>query len=395
MDHKTNLMWMAALALLAGGCSAPHAVNQGEKPNIAVPDKRLPLARAQFVAQVQVDAASVYRQLIEYFDGKSSEKPAAGTLAAPRRAVRRLDARLSFKPGSADLLPTYGRNRIELARLCRELTSVTGGKEVILQTIDLTGYASPDGNTLRNEELATGRVLHLSNYLKKELRLPESAYVFRQATEDWTGLRQAIQEANKPYASRVEAVLDSISDPDVRRKTLRGLNSGKVWKDMENTLFAGLRRIQVEVVYLTTEPEEPLMAEASPADPDLVRLLASFGDEPERLTLNELLAVSVAFRPGTEQYREVYELAAYRFPDCEIAQLNAGAAALHAMDTLAARFFLERMSDNPKAWINLGVLALIENEPVQAAEWFMKAMPIRPRQARACLRLLDGWKDSL
>jgi len=112
------------------------------------------------------------------------------------------------------------------------------------------------------------------------------------------------------------------------------------------------------------------------------------------LTLDELLRVALAFRPGTEQYREAYELAAYRFPDCEIAQLNAGAAALSMADTMAARYFLDRVKNNPKAWINLGILALMDNDPASAAEWFMKAMPERPRQARLCLGILNGLRGN-
>ena len=127
---------------------------------------------------------------------------------------------------------------------------------------------------------------------------------------------------------------------------------------------------------------------------DFAHLLTAFQKEPERLALDELLRVALAFRPGTEQYREVYELAAYRFPDCEIAQLNAGTAALSMADTVAARYFLDRVKNNPKAWINLGILSLMENDPASATDWFKKAMPERPRQARFCLGILDGLKGN-
>ena len=70
------------------------------------------------------------------------------------------------------------------------------------------------------------------------------------------------------------------------------------------------------------------------------------------------------------------------------AQLNAGSAALAAGDTESARFFLKRVEGNEHAWINLGVLALMENDPETAAGWFRKALPVKPGLARKNLELM-------
>lgn len=392
MDNNVISIWVATLAILTGGCSSIRTTSQENKDT--APDKQVSLVREQAVAQVQVDAETVYRQMIEFFQEHGEGDAVSVMEEMTRSEMRRLDASLSFKPGSTELILSYGQNGKELARLCGDLNDLLADKNVTLQSVEVTGYSSPDGNTLKNEELATGRALRLSRYLGKETRLPENKFVIRQSLEDWDGLKRAVTDAHKPYAVRVMALLDSLSQPDARRKALCRLDKGKVWKDMENTLFAGLRRIRVDVVYQITETASVASKKNSAADIDFAHLLTVFQKEPERLTLDELLRVALAFRPGTEQYREVYELAAYRFPDCEIAQLNAGAAALSMADTLAARYFLDRVKNNPKAWINLGILALTDNDPASAAEWFMKAMPERPRQARLCLGILDGLRGN-
>lgn len=391
MDNNVITIWVAALAVLTGGCSAVHTASRENRDTIA--DKQVSLVREQTVAQVQVDAETVYRQMIEFFQVPEKSDTASVPEEIIRSEVRRLDASLSFKPGSVELTASYGQNSKELAGLCNDLNALLADRNVTLQSVEVTGYSSPDGNTSKNEELATGRALRLCRYLGKEMRLPENIFVVRQSQEDWDGLKRAVSEARKPYAMRVMALLDSLSQPDARRKALGSLDKGKVWKDMENTLFAGLRRIQVNVVYQLTETGL-VDSEENATCIDFAHLLTAFQKEPERLTLDELLRVALAFRPGTEQYREVYELAAYRFPDCEIAQLNAGAAALSMADTVAARYFLDRVKNNPKAWINLGILSLMENDPANAADWFKKAMPERPRQARLCLGILDGLKGN-
>lgn len=391
MDNNVITIWVAALAVLTGGCSAVHTASGENRDTIA--DKQVSLVREQIVAQVQVDAETVYRQMIEFFQLPEKSDTASVPEEIIRSEVRRLDASLSFKPGSVELTASYGQNSKELAGLCNDLNALLADRNVTLQSVEVTGYSSPDGNTSKNEELATGRALRLCRYLGKEMRLPENIFVVRQSQEDWDGLKRAVSEARKPYAMRVMALLDSLSQPDARRKALGSLDKGKVWKDMENTLFAGLRRIQVNVVYQLTETGL-VDSEENATCIDFAHLLTAFQKEPERLTLDELLRVALAFRPGTEQYREVYELAAYRFPDCEIAQLNAGAAALSMADTVATRYFLDRVKNNPKAWINLGILSLMENDPASATDWFKKAMPERPRQARLCLGILDGLKGN-
>ncbi|WP_293706814.1 OmpA family protein, partial [uncultured Parabacteroides sp.] len=332
MDNNVITIWVAALAVLTGGCSAVHTASGENRDTIA--DKQVSLVREQIVAQVQVDAETVYRQMIEFFQVPEKSDTASVPEEIIRSEVRRLDASLSFKPGSVELTASYGQNSKELAGLCNDLNALLADRNVTLQSVEVTGYSSPDGNTSKNEELATGRALRLCRYLGKEMRLPENIFVVRQSQEDWDGLKRAVSEARKPYAMRVMALLDSLSQPDVRRKALGSLDKGKVWKDMENTLFAGLRRIQVNVVYQLTETGL-VDSEENATCIDFAHLLTAFQKEPERLTLDELLRVALAFRPGTEQYREVYELAAYRFPDCEIAQLNAGAAALSMADTVA------------------------------------------------------------
>ena len=381
---------IALLVVVATGCSAPRSFVEKEGAG-EVQQKHIPLMRMQSVAQLQVDAASVYGQMIEYY--LESEKTARdGELADRTQAVsRRLDAVLSFKPGSTELLPSYGGNRTELERISHELAILmaeTGGN---LQTVCITGYASPDGNTKRNEELAAGRALRFSNYLSRKEGIPQPKIIVGGCMEDWDGLQRLVSEARKPYAAQVTTVFAQTPDADSRRKALKAIEKGRVWKDMEQTLFGRLRRMELEVIYQLQE-EIPATDNTDMMEntTDLNRLLALFNNHPEQLTLDELQTIALVFRPGTEQFREVYEQAACRFPDCAAAQLNAGAAALAAEDTEAARFFLSRVENDPRAWINLGVLSLMEHDAESASGWFRKALPYKPVLARRNLQLLKN-----
>lgn len=376
---------IALLVVLTTGCSTPRSymVETGVEET---QQKDLLLSRTEFVPQLQVDAASVYGQMIEYYlnGGKTVDSPK--TAPTVQVVSRHLDAVLSFKPGSTELSPAYGSNRTELERLDRELAALLADGTGSLQAVRITGYASPDGSSRRNEELAVGRALRFRNYLSRKQGIPEQKVIVDQCTEDWEGLVRLAAETGKPYATEVARVVNANTDPEVRRKGLKAIGKGRAWKDMEQTLFARLRRMELEVVF---ETKEPVFSESSEsASVDLERLLTLYNHRPEALSLDELLTIVPVFRPGTEQYRELYEQAAYRFPDCAEAQLNAGAAALAAGDTESARFFLSRVEGNEHAWINLGVLSLMENDPESAFVWFRKALPVKPGLARRNLEMI-------
>lgn len=379
---------IALLVVVATGCSAPRSFVEKEDAG-EIQQKYVPLMRMQSVAQLQVDAASVYGQMIEYY--LESEKITGdGDLPGRIQTVsRRLDAVLSFKPGSTELLSSYGGNRTELERISRELATLIAETGDNLQTVCITGYASPDGNTARNEELAAGRALRFSNYLSRKEGIPQPKIVVGGCMEDWDGLQRLVSEARKPYAAQVTTILAQTPEADSRRKALKAIDKGRVWKDMEQTLFGRLRRMELEVISQSQE-EIPATGDKDMMENriDLNRLLSLFNSHPEQLTLEELQAIVPVFRPGTEQFREVYEQAAYRFPDCVPAQLNAGASALAAEDTEAARFFLSRVENDPRAWINLGVLSLMEHDAESASGWFRKALPHSPVLARRNLQLL-------
>lgn len=68
------------------------------------------------------------------------------------------------------------------------------------------------------------------------------------------------------------------------------------------------------------------------------------------------------YRPGTEQYREVYEIAAFHFPDDVVANVNAASAVMLTGDLTSAWDYLRKVEADPRAWNNLGVLTLMEGD---------------------------------
>lgn len=325
------------------------------------------------IPQLRVDALSVYREMLVYTDPEDGN--------APRNITEHLTAFIDYPAGSATLNPKYGNNRAELEKLNDRLRPLLASPKGM--RIELTGYASPDGSTKENEQLAGNRTIQFKNYLLKQYKLPNDGIVsIDWGGEDWEGLRREVAASDKAYTAKVLAILDGTTNPDQRRKQLRDLEKGAVYKDMEKTFFARLRRIE-----LTVTGEAPAVNAVGQGSVELDELAARLYTAPKTLSQEEFLRLAAVYRPGTEQYREVYELMAYRFPDCRVAQLNAMAAALSLGDKESARIFGQRCAGDPRSYINQGVLLLMDGDANSACDYFRKAMPENPRRARKNLEV--------
>lgn len=136
--------------------------------------------------------------------------------------------------------------------------------------------------------------------------------------------------------------------------------------------------------------ESSLQEEPAQNNTDLIKLAKIFNETPEKLTLGELLELAKLYREGSEGYREVYEVAAYRFPENTLVQLNAAAASLYFGDKEAARGFLSHVQGDPRSYASEGVLALMDGDLATAESYFKKGMSYNPRLMRENLKIVNS-----
>lgn len=338
------------------------------------------LVRRADIPMVQVDALSVYRQMINYIE------PETATSALPATSTQQLTAFIDFPAGGITINPSYGGNRAELEKLQGEMTALLRNGDEI-KSVRLTGYASPDGDTKENERLAGNRAIQFKNYLQKQFKQLDNGLIsIDWVGEDWDGLARLIAESGKPYARKALAIIKDRKDADSCRKQLRALDNGNVYKDIEKNFFARLRRMELAVSCKS-------QVQTTPQDVNLAELAQMVYTAPDKLNLEQLMLVASLYRPGTEQYREVYELAAYRYPSCKEAVLNAAAASLALSDVESARYFLQSVQNDPRAWNNEGVLCLMTSDPEGAIGFFRKYLPQNPRLARQNMEIARQMKE--
>ena len=164
-------------------------------------------------------------------------------------------------------------------------------------------------------------------------------------------------------------IINKYTNPDVREARLKsGLGSAS-YRAMMNEYYPRLRRLSIAIDY---EIREVRNSEAA----------TLIYTNPKMLNLQEMHGVAKNFRPGTKEYREVYEIAATNYPTDIVANINAASANIVYGDFDRAQQYIERVKDDPRAWNNLGVLAWLSGDSEIAKEWFTKALTIEPEKAQ-------------
>lgn len=279
-----------------------------------------------------------------------------------------------------DIRRHYRNNAVELQRLDSLMRPLTREGLTTFRQISVTGYASPEGSYADNEQLASRRARGFMRYLQQNYHLPEALCHVSWIPEDWDGLVRLLEAERPEYADEAVALIRRYAVFDGRERRLMDLRGGVPYRRMLKDQFPRLRRLQLSVDYRVRD----LSIE------EAARLIYI---HPRLLSLQEMYRVASFYRPGTEQYREIYEIAAFHFPDDVVANVNAASAVIMAGDPVSAGRYLEKVKDDPRAWNNLGVLAYLSGKFEEAAEWFRRAAGAEPEKARKNLRKLGGMKE--
>ena len=280
---------------------------------------------------------------------------------------------IDYPTGVYDVRREFHNNRPELEKLDSLMRPLTEGNLANISSISICGYASPDGTYKDNEILASNRARCFKKYMHTTYAPGYDLYKVSSVSEDWDGLVELLQRRPMNHGDEVLSLIARTGIFEGREKQLMDMHGGTVYRELLKNYFPQLRRIRITVGY---EARAFNIEEAA----------SLIYTHPRLLSLQEMYRVAAFYRPGTEQYREIYEIAAYHFPDDVLANINAASAVIMAGDPVSARQYLSKVADDPRAWNDFGVLAYLEGDRKKAEEWFRKALGIEPEKARKNLK---------
>jgi len=157
------------------------------------------------------------------------------------------EAKVQFAVNSTEIDLKNPDNIRELNSIVETLDSICGDLGMTIKSIELTGYASPEGPYANNSRLAAGRIDALRDYVQMECNLPDGVVSVKSVAEDWEGLRKAVAETYIPEKAVLLEIIDSSRDLDAKEAALRRHKAS--WNDIKNNILPKLRRTLFRIEY--------------------------------------------------------------------------------------------------------------------------------------------------
>lgn len=289
----------------------------------------------------------------------ASATPALAPDAYQRINKQKQEANIKFLIQQANLRQSELKNNSvqEFVKLLKQIND--DRERLVLDNIEVSAYASPDGGYDLNDRLAGQRQKATEQYLNKELKkLKMQAPVDANYTaEDWDGFQQLVKASNIQDKDVILRVLSMYQDPQEREQQIK--NISQAFRELADGVLPELRRSRLTINYETVGRSDEQIAEQISAD-------------PTKLTIEELL-YGAAQKQSASEAEAVYKIATQVYPNDARAYNNLATLAFTQGDYSKAQQYIQKaqsISALPEANANLGMMALL-NGDVQTAEQYI------------------------
>ncbi|HEX7414182.1 MAG TPA: tetratricopeptide repeat protein [Bacteroidia bacterium] len=237
--------------------------------------------------------------------------------------------------------------------------------------IDVSAYASPDGETDKNEHLAQDRAKSATDAMvgtfkkheNKAITFGKTKEQYKTVTtrEDWEGFKNALQSSTMKDKDLVLRVLTMYSDPDQRRKEIKNLSA--TYNELRVDILPKLRRAEITI----------MIDKKSRTDEMISRLATT---HPDSLSIEELL-YGANLTNDVNTKLSIYQAAEKQYGTDWRASNNLGVAYLMNNKVDDAKAAFERAaksaSDNPIVMNNTGIIFSKNGDRKSAMDYYNKA----------------------
>jgi Flp pilus assembly protein TadD len=243
-----------------------------------------------------------------------------------------------------------------------------------IKNVEITGWASPEGEELFNRDLSENRATTAHNYMIKEMKkIAKESTCFKVECPkeevtwditwqgpDWDGFMTAVENSD---LTDKRAILNVIKSADQSKREEEIRNMILIYPEIEEDLLPPLRRACIKVnSYEPKRPDEQIMAYG----------LA----HPDSLKVNELLYAATFYEDDADKLA-IYKSTVKHFPKCYSAYNNAGEVLINMGEYDEAGQMLAKAQELNEEYggidNNMGVLACHLGEYDKAKEHFLDA----------------------
>lgn len=296
---------------------------------------------------------------------------------------RKLSGRayVNFIVNKTNIVPTYMNNMVELKKILNSIDSVRFNRDASVDTIRLTGYASPEGPYDNNVRLAAGRTEAVKQYVQNLYDFPAKVYFTASVPEDWEGLREYIARTDMTQKQEMLDYIDSSAHDPVRRNDLFARKFPKEYQFLLKNEYPWLRHTDYYIHYVVRQYTT------------IEEILEALHTNPSNLSLNEFFRAAAHYPQESREYRDVLEQAVSFYPNEPIANLNAANAAMSSGEYARAARYLNKAGGSAEATYSKGVLAALQGDYQKALPLFADAQKAGLEKASDAARQINDILD--
>ncbi len=236
-------------------------------------------------------------------------------------------------------------------------------KGYMLDNIEVSAYASPDGGMKVNTALAQKRETSSKGYVNSQLKTAklDAEVDSKYTAEDWEGFQELVSQSNIQDKDVILRVLSMYQDPEEREKQIRNISAG--YKELADEILPELRRARLTLNYnLIGRSDDEIEQQ--------------YKDDASKLSVEELLYAATLTEDAAQQ-KDIYSTAARQYPDDYRAFNNLATLAYKQGDLASAKSYLQQAlaknSSSAEVNANEALIALCEGNTTEAQNYLMKA----------------------
>lgn len=171
--------------------------------------------------------------------------------------------KIYFRQGWSQYDASYMGNKGRMDAFIERIQQIESSTDKTILEVEYMAGASPEGSFAFNQKLAERRVANISNYLHERVAFGRRSHETVLASEDYSELKQMVEESAMPYRDEVISLLNNIDMAHLTeaqsiaiKQELKALHGGEAWRYMYKHFFPQLRRFSVVVVIGVEIPED-------------------------------------------------------------------------------------------------------------------------------------------
>ena len=180
-------------------------------------------------------------------------------------------------------------------------------------SIEIISYASPEGSVNMNDNVSDNRMKSTLNYIKRLLRSLKvdgaknsDLYTEKSVGEDWEGFESLVQGSNIKDKRRINKIVNSIADVEVREQQIRDL--AELYSAIEDNVLPQLRKATIIIRSYQpkrTDEEIATLSTTTPEELDVKELLFSATLTSDEITQTAIYNKAVELHNDWRGYNNI------------------------------------------------------------------------------------------